>query len=686
LGGGKIEKQYNCYLQESTYDCGVASLLTIFNNLGLKVSREKIITLLNIETGGISAYDLIKVSKHYGIDAKGVKGNIKMIKNENLPCICHTIKDKSLYHYIVILEKKKNSVEIMDPASGIEEVSINYLEEISTGIFILFDKPNNKIKKDKRFKKVLLKICKENKRLIVISIIFSIIFIFITLAFNYYIKLILSYFNSENRILLLIFITFLTLCLIKNAIEYIKDRITLQLNKNIDASITKQVIEHILNLPYTYFIKKTTGELTSITSDIENFKDIIIKIFIICTVDIILLMLVVLYLAFFGYIYLFLVIVLLLSLIYIALKFQYNFNNKYLNLKSARIKFSSQLIDNFTSYDTIKNLHIEKETINQLNNRYQEVISANKNYHRQYCIYDILINFSNEIFYLWILFISSTTYFKVEALNLVLLSSLFLTISNLIKDIADNISLYKMYETSVIKVLDILEIKKEVFIPSNLSEIDTIEFKNVRYKKDDKIILNNINFCIHKKEHTLIHGKSGIGKSTLMKLILRHINYTKGEILIDNLKIEDINLEFIRNNITYVSQNESLFIDTIENNLNIIDNGEENIKKALKTVLFNESIDVKTFVLEENGLNISGGERKKLILARALLKAKNILILDETFNEISEDEERLIIKNIKNNYQHLTMILITHRNSNKDLFVKEIKITEGGANERIKKA
>jgi len=87
LGGGKIEKQYNCYLQESTYDCGVASLLTIFNNLGLKVSREKIITLLNIETGGISAYDLIKVSKHYGIDAKGVKGNIKMIKKrrkENL--------------------------------------------------------------------------------------------------------------------------------------------------------------------------------------------------------------------------------------------------------------------------------------------------------------------------------------------------------------------------------------------------------------------------------------------------------------------------------------------------------------------------------------------------------------------------------------------------------------------------
>jgi len=208
--------------------------------------------------------------------------------------------------------------------------------------------------------------------LIVISIIFSIIFIFITLAFNYYIKLILSYFNSENRILLLIFITFLTLCLIKNAIEYIKDRITLQLNKNIDASITKQVIEHILNLPYTYFIKKKTGELTSITSDIENFKDIIIKIFIICTVDIILLMLVVLYLAFFGYIYLFLVIVLLLSLIYIALKFQYNFNNKYLNLKSARIKFSSQLIDNFTSYDTIKNLHIEKETINQLNNRYHQ--------------------------------------------------------------------------------------------------------------------------------------------------------------------------------------------------------------------------------------------------------------------------------------------------------------------------
>ena len=85
--------------------------------------------------------------------------------------------------------------------------------------------------------------------------------------------------------------------------------------------------------------------------------------------------------------------------------------------------------------------------------------------------------------------------------------------------------------------------------------------------------------------------------------------------------------------------------------------------------------------LEENGNNISTGQRKKIIIARALLKAKDILILDESFNEISVDEERQILKNIFNNYPYLTVILISHRQDNSDLFSKNYKIKRRNNNE-----
>lgn len=680
----KVEKYYDCYLQESNYDCGVASLLTIFNNLGLKISREKIVNLLNIDQG-ISAYDLIKVSKHFGIDAKGVRGNINLLKKEDLPCICHSIKDKSLYHYIVILEKNNNSIKIMDPASGIEEISINYLNEISTGIFILFDKLKVKINKDKRFKKIVLKVFKENKKLISVSVMFSLLFILSTLIFNYYVKLVLSFFNKPTKTVLLLFITFFILCIIKNIVKYLKNIIILKVNNNIDLSITSEVINHILNLPYSYFIKKTTGELTSITSDIENFKDIIIKIFIICTVDLLLFVVITLYITYFNFIYTLVFIGLSALILCITIKFQYVFNNKYLKVKSSKISFSSKLIDNFISYDTIKNLHIEDKKINNIMNEYHKVIDANKKYTKKYYNYDFLVDTLNEVFYLILIALSVISFFKINPLDLVLLSSLFIIILNLLKDICDNISMYKMYQTSVIKVLDILEIKKEAFVPSRLSTINKIEFKDLKCVFNEDLIFKNITFSINKHENVIIKGPSGVGKSTLIKILLRYNDYSKGEVLIDKLSIKDLSLEFIRNNITYISQNETLFIDSIYNNLALVEDDEEKIKLAMQTVLFDKRINIKTFVLEENGLNISGGERKKIVLARALLKAKNILILDETFNEISENEEALIIENIKKNYPYLTIVLITHRSTNKSLFEKEIEITKGGAYERITK-
>ena len=105
-----MNTNYDYVLQESNYDCGVACLLTIFKQFGKNITREEIISKINIKEG-IRAYDLIEVSKYYKVDAKGLKGNVSKLKQDLLPAIAHVIVNKSYYHYIVILKKKKDAIK-----------------------------------------------------------------------------------------------------------------------------------------------------------------------------------------------------------------------------------------------------------------------------------------------------------------------------------------------------------------------------------------------------------------------------------------------------------------------------------------------------------------------------------------------------------------------------------------------
>ena len=168
----------------------------------------------------------------------------------------------------------------------------------------------------------------------------------------------------------------------------------------------------------------------------------------------------------------------------------------------------------------------------------------------------------------------------------------------------------------------------------------------------------------------------------MMKLLLKYYDLDKGKILIDNINLNDLPLTFIRNNITYIGQNEQLFTSSILDNLKLITKDENKINEVCDISLVTNFLKKNNFSLdyhiEENASNLSGGEKKKIVLARGLLHLKNVLILDEVFNEISIKEERIILKNIMSKYQDKIIIMISHRNSNTDLFTKKYQLKGDG--------
>lgn len=675
-------KNYDYALQQNSYDCGIASLLTVFMYYGLKPSREELVNKIKKKNGGYTAYDLIKLSKQYGIESYGIKSTIEKINT--VPLIAHTIQNKNLFHFIVILEinKQKQRLKVMDPSLGIITMSFKEFNDITTNIFLVFKGKRKKKAKNKRFKKEIKNVFKNNKKTIFQSLFLSIIFVLLSLLFNYYLKLILI--SKKLSILIFITIIFIAITIFKNTFNYLKNKLVLKLNVKIDKEITNKIINHIFKLPYKYFIEKESGELVTIIEDVENFKEIITKIFILSSVDLILITIVIIYLGILNLYVSIFIILILFALFIITKKYQYLFNDSYIKFKNKKINYNASLINHLTSFETIKNLNISEQISTSINKKYNDTLIYDKTYNEKNNTYNFIIGLFIDIFYILYIFLSSYLVIKtnIGLFDIVLFSSMFYTAIGLINNINESILMYKVYESSIDRVLDCLEKEEEFFPPTNYNSINKISFENLTFKQEEKTILNKINLSISKGEKIYLTGESGIGKSTLIKLLLRYYEPEEGKIKIDNIDIKDLDLTFLRNSITYIGQNENLFTGSIKDNMNIVSGDKEKIDKVSKITLLKEFLEKNmidyNYFLEESGFNLSGGERKKIILTRGLLKMKNVLILDEVFNEISIEEERKILNNIFDNYKDKIIILISHRDNNRDLFDKKYKLIGEG--------
>ena len=219
------------------------------------------------------------------------------------------------------------------------------------------------------------------------------------------------------------------------------------------------------------------------------------------------------------------------------------------------------------------------------------------------------------------------------------------------------------------RVLEISDRKPEV--NNDLAEYDfefnnSIEFKNFNFSYDDKNVLENINFKISKGETVGIVGKTGSGKTTLIKQLLRLYPVKRDTLLLDNRGIEKYYDYSVREKMGYAPQEYQLFSKTIKENILFYrENLENNLEQAL--ILSDIKKDIENFkdgintLVGENGISLSGGQKQRLGIARAILANPDILILDDSLSAVDANTEKTIIENIKNHRQGKTNIIVSHR-------------------------
>jgi len=271
--------------------------------------------------------------------------------------------------------------------------------------------------------------------------------------------------------------------------------------------------------------------------------------------------------------------------------------------------------------------------------------------------------------------------------ELITYNSLIIYFLEPIKNIIDfDIDIKKVKETMK-RVNDLYSIQKEDLEfnekYTNKDFKGNIKIKDLSYSYDNKNkILDKVKLNIKKGEKILITGNSGSGKSTLVKILMRYLTIENTKIEIDEKDINYFNIKELREKISYVSQNEILYNDTLYNNVTInryIDYDEFlNICKITKVdEIMNRSPFQSSFIIEENGFNLSGGERQRIMLARALVKKAEIYIFDESLSQIDISKEREILKDIFKKFKNKTFIVISHRYDNSDLYTKMIEIKKG---------
>lgn len=679
-----MRKKYPFTKQEGLKDCAAACMQMIIKYYNGYISINDLNEMLETTKEGVSAFKIIEVSNKIGFKATGIRLNLlELNKSVTLPVIAHVVIN-NYNHYIVVykIDSFKKSVIIADPQSKIKTISFKEFESIWTNVIInLYPvKPieHRNYEKNLNYKNIILK----NKKTIFQLCYISFIYMILSIVASFYMKYVFDNYLSNFHLIFTVFILFIIINLYKIFTNLIRTKILIDLNKNIDIDLSLDIFSKILSLPYGYYRNKTTGEIITRYTELSKIRETISKVLLTLFLDLPLCItsLIIMYFLNSKLTMISLIAVLLYTIIVIG----YNriLNDTILEAQIKKAEMNTVLIESINGFETIKGLNLYDYINLKFENKYIKYL---KNVIRIDSILNIKENLKeivNQLIEMIIIF-TGVIYVRSETITIGTLMTYNSILVFFLAPIRNLLSL----DNSIIESKRIVKrvnemLKKEENVKKINIVYGDILIKSLSFKQNEKIILNKINLHISKGEKVIITGKSGSGKSTLLKILMNYYNDYQGEIKINGINIKSINLKNV-----YISQNETLFTDTIYNNI-VLGNNDSNFSEIVKMCYVDEIINSNlgyNQIIEENGFNISGGQKQRIILARSIINEFDLLLIDEGLNQIDVELERKILKNLFNKFHDKTIIIVSHRLENMDLYDKLIKLENGKVKECVKR-
>lgn len=658
--------------QQDEKDCGVCSLLSIIRYYKGNVPLEQLRLDARTNNEGTTALNLVLASQKYGFDAVGMKvENLNDIKR--LPAIAHLNLKKGYSHYVVIEKVTKDKIILMDPAKGKVVKFLWEFQKEWSGVVLIFY-PKQKImvlKNDVTLFTIFKKVFISEKNLIKIIVLVSFLLTIFTIALGYYFQMFNSLYLNKYpinylKVLVLVFAIFTCF---KLFLTYYRSYLENHLNKNIDCLITSDFLKHLFNLPLNVITSRKSGEILSRVNELTSIKGLITEIFITYTLDFLIVVITTfLLIRISSKLFLILFLTTIFYLFVGIITKKSIFEKAYQNI-SIESEFNNTVLENIKMINSIKNLDAVDDTLKKIERKLTHYL------YDTYKVNTILnkINIFKVSCYEIGFFLINTFGFYfvykgiINMIDLITFNALLNLYFEPLKNIVDSIPKYSFMKASITKINDFLGVRAEILGEEASTDGYDISINNLNYSYNKyQNVLKSVNLNIKEGEFVLLQGASGSGKSTLCSILNKYITDYTGDILFGKMNYKDLSIKTIRENIVYVGQNENIFTGSIKENITFGNKVSDlNFDKICKICKVDDVANKKTFRYEsligsDEG-NISGGEKQRIILARAVLKDFNVLILDEALSEVDIKLELEILKNIRDNYKDKTIIYISHK-------------------------
>ena len=517
---------------------------------------------------------------------------------------------------------------------------------------------------------------KKHYLLLILDLVCVIVMSLIDIVFPYLTRYVINGNVKEIELLIQIGVTLLVIYSLRYLVAYVIGYYGHVLGIRIETDMRQDLFEKFEKMDYQYFDDKKSGELlANLTTHLNELSEmshhtpedilssliVIIGSFIICFIV--------------NPVLSSFVSIGILTLFIFTLLRRRKMMKCFRQVRKEQGEISSQINSSLSGMQLTKAFENEEFEINNfkdVNNQYKNVrLKQVKEIGIFHSTMNYLINITNLILLIvgGIMFINN----KISAPDLVMF---FLYVNFLVSPISKLSSTVETTQqawSGFERFYNIMQIENKIVSKDNAIKVDSfngkIEFKNVyfKYKEDSEEVLNNFNLLINPGMKVALVGETGVGKSTISKIIPRFYEVNEGEILIDDINIKDYELYNLRRLIGHVQQDVFIFYGSIRDNIlygNPRASEEEIIEASKKANIYDFIMSLKDgfdTLCGERGIQLSGGQKQRISIARIFLKNPNILILDEATSALDNVTEKLIQKSFDELAKGKTTIVIAHR-------------------------
>ncbi|MED2801205.1 peptidase domain-containing ABC transporter [Bacillus thuringiensis] len=687
------------YIEQMEHsECGLACLGMILGYHGYHVTLSELRNKFGTSKKGTSLYHLLEMG-----DSTHLKGKVYKADSDALNKIpCPAIIFWENKHYVVLEQIEEKYISIVDPLNGRRKISIEEFSNSYSGYVLKFEPDENFVTKEKKLKlNFLVKHILMHRKILISILLVSFLLQGIGLVIpkltQWVVDKVIVPQNTEY--ITIMGLSVLGLFLFHQTFSILRGYLITRLQTLMDSSLMSAFISKLFSLQYSFFEARTSGELIYRANSNVIIRQILSSRAISLIIDMILIV---------GYaIMMFylqwrlgLLVVLLCSIItgitLLSTRLIKKLSDQSLTVQT---KTQSYLTESIHGICDVKVLGAEKKVFNHWHQLFHNQLKTSQ---KQNFLSTTLESFSAGIQFitplilLWIgsIFILKGEFTIGELLGFSALATSFMVP---IVSMGTTYSQLLFLGAYIQRLQDVMDSESESIDGHKFKDFQgKIEFKDVSFKYDyfGNEILSEINLTIEPGEKVAIVGPSGSGKSSLAKLLLGLYSPTNGHVSIDGRLLETLNLHALRSQMGAVLQETRLSHGSIIENIQILDNqiSQEKVVRASKLADIYEEILKQPMgyytMISEGGSNFSGGQKQRLLLARALVNEPKILILDEATSALDNLSESRVQQNLRT--LNCTQIIIAHRlstviDADRIVVLKDGKIQEMGNHQELLK-